>query len=116
VYVHIGECFYYAKEYQRAIDVLTKSRLDIHDEEELGNADYLIAEAFYKLGDNDSAQKRYKQFLIDHPQHKLPRKYCMWLGWSYLNQKNYPKAIEIFHALAERSDELVTLHSIAGPS
>ncbi len=106
VYVHIGECFYYAKEYQRAIDVLTKSRLDIHDEEELGNADYLIAEAFYKLGDNDSAQKRYKQFLIDHPQHKLSPEVLYVLGWSYLNQKNYPKAIEIFHALAERSDEL----------
>jgi TolA-binding protein len=105
-YVHIGECFYYAKENQRAIDVLTKSRLDIHDEEELGNADYLIAEAFYKLGDNDGAQKRYKQFLIDHPQHKLAPEVQYVLGWSYLNQKNYPKAVEIFQTLAERSDEL----------
>jgi TolA-binding protein len=105
-YVHIGECFYYAKEYQQAIDVLTKSRLDIHDEEELGNADYLIAEAFYKLGDNDNAQKLYKRFLVDHPQHKLAPEVLYVLGWSYLNQKNYPKAIEIFQALAIQSDEL----------
>jgi len=105
-YVHIGECFYYAKEYRRAIDVLTKSRLDIHDEEELGNADYLIAEAFYKIGDNESAQKRYKQFLVDHSQHKLAPEVSYVLGWSYLNQKDYPKADEIFRSLAERSDEL----------
>jgi TolA-binding protein len=105
-YVHRGECSYYAKEYQRAIDVLTKSRPDIHDEDELGNADYLIAEAFYKLGDNESAQKRYNQFLVDHPQHKLTGEVQYVLGWSYLNQKNYPRAGEIFDTLSVRSDEL----------
>jgi TolA-binding protein len=105
-YVHIGECSYYAKEYQRAIDVLTKSRPDIHSEEELGNADYLIAEAYYKLGNNDSAQKLYKQFLVDHPQHRLYAEVLYVLGWSYLNQKDYPKAVEIFQTLSERTDEI----------
>lgn len=107
-YVHIGECSYYAKEYKHAIDVLTKSRPDILNEEELGNADYLIAEAYYKLGDNESAQKRYKQFLLDHPQHKLAPEVRYVLAWSYLNQKDYPHALEIFQALSERSDELGT--------
>ncbi len=105
-HVRIGECFYYAKDYQRAIDALTKSRPDILEEEEEGNADYLIAEAFYKLGDNANAQKRYEQFLSDHPQHKLALEVTYLLGWSYLNQKNYPKAIETFNKLADRTDEL----------
>jgi TolA-binding protein len=72
----------------------------------VGNADYLIAEAFYKLGDNANAQKRYEQFLIDHPQHKLVQEVVYVLGWSYLNQKNYPGAIETFNKLTGRADEL----------
>jgi TolA-binding protein len=105
-YVHIGECYYYAKDYQRAIAALSKSRSDIHDEEELGNADYLIAESFYKLNDNARAQKGYEQFLIDHPHHKLVPEVTYVLGWSLFNQKNYLKAAEIFKNLAERNDEL----------
>jgi TolA-binding protein len=105
-YVHIGECYYYAKDYQRAIAALTKSHSDIHDEEELGNADYLIAESFNKLGDHAQAQKGYEQFLIDHPHHKLIPEVTYDLGWSLLNQKNYGKAIEIFQNLAQRGDEL----------
>jgi TolA-binding protein len=105
-YVHIGECIFYAREYHRAIDVLTKSRQNIHDETELGNADYLLAESFYKLGDISSAQKRYEQFLLEHPQHKLAPDATYALGWSYLNQKNLPRAFEIFQSLGGRSDDI----------
>ena len=105
-HVHIGGCFYYAKDYQRAINELTKSRSEIHDEEEAGNADYLIAETFYKLDNLAEAQKRYKKFLIDHPSHKFAAEVTYNLAWSYSDQNNYAKAIEVFDKLTHRTDEL----------
>ena len=104
--VRIGECFYYSKEYQRAIDALTASRREIHDEEELANADYLVAEAFYKLGEFIEAQKRYEKFLLEYPKNPLAAEVTYNLAWSYFNEKNYAKAVEMFDTLANRSDEL----------
>ena len=105
-HVRIGECFYYAKDYKQAIDALTKSRPEINDEEELANADYLLAEAFYKLCDFAEAQKRYEKFIIDHSKNTLAAEVTYNLAWSLFNQKNYPKAIEIFDKLTNRSDDL----------
>ena len=105
-HVRIGECFYYAKNYQVAIDALTKSRPEIHDEEECANADYLLAEACYKLGDFAEAQKRYEKFLHDYPKSTLASEVTYNLAWSLFNQKNYSKAMKAFDTLANRSDEL----------
>ena len=105
-HVRIGECFYYAKNYQQAVDELTQSRPEIHDEEELANADYLLAESLYKLRDFAGAQKRYEKFLLDHPKNTLDPEVTYNLAWSLLNQKNYSKAIEVFDKLTNRSDEL----------
>ena len=105
-HVRIGECFYYAKDYQRAIDALTKSRAEIHDEEELANADYLLAESFYKIGNFAESQKRYEKFLLDYPKNTLAPEVTYNLAWSLFNQKNYPRAIQVFDTLANRSDEL----------
>ena len=105
-HVRIGECFYYSKEYQQAIDALTSSRPEIHGEEELANADYLVAEAFYRLGNFTESQKHYEKFLLDHPKSGLAGEVTYNLAWSYFNQKNYGKAIEEFASLANRTDEL----------
>jgi TolA-binding protein len=105
-HVRIGECFYYAKEFQRAIDALTKSRAEIHDGDERANADYLLAEAYYKLENFGEAQHRYEKFLSEFPKHSLIPEVTYNLAWSYINQKNYSKAIKTFDTLALRSDEL----------
>jgi TolA-binding protein len=105
-HVRIGECFYYAKNYKQAIDALTKSRPEIHDEEELANADYLLAESCYKLRDFEEGQQRYEKFLLDHPKNTLVPEVTYNLAWSLFNQKNYSKAIEVFDKLTNRSDEL----------
>lgn len=105
-HIRIGESYYFAKNYHRAINELQKSRENIHGEEALGNADYLIAEAFFKLGDFAEAQKRYEQFLMDHPQHNLVPEIRYDLGWLYLKQKEFSKSIETFGVVTSRSDEL----------
>ena len=105
-HVRIGECYYYAKNYRQAVHELTQSRPEIHDEEELANADYLLAESVYKLRDFAEAQKRYEKFLLDHPKNTLAPEVTYNLAWSFLNQKNYSKAIEVFDKLTNHSDEL----------
>jgi TolA-binding protein len=105
-YIRIGECYYYSKDYKRAVSALTKMRPNIKDNDELGNADYLIAEATYKLGDVAGAQKKYENFLTNYPGHKLVPEVTYVLGWIYLKLKNYAKAVETFNMIAGRSDEL----------
>jgi len=104
--VRVGECLFFAKEYHRALDSLIAIRNTFRDEEEMGKVDYLIAEAFYRLGDYPNAQKRYEQFREDHPRHSLVPEVTYMLGWISFEQKNYPEAIETFNMLVERSDEL----------
>jgi TolA-binding protein len=105
-HVRIGECFYYAKEYTQAFDALMKSRAELHSEEERANADYLLAEACYKLGDFAQAQKRYENFLLDYPKNTLAPEVTYNLAWCLFHQKNYPKAIQAFDTLARRTDDL----------
>ena len=105
-HVRIGECFYYAKDYHNAIDVLTKLHAEIHDNEELGNSDYLLAEAYYKLGELNEAQTRYEKFLIDYPNHTFADEVTYDLAWIYYNQKNFTKAIQTFNKLTSRNNEL----------
>jgi len=105
-HVRIGECYYYAKDYRKAIDALSTSRPEMRDEEELANADYLVAEAFTKLRDFPEAQKRYEKFLSDHLHSSLIPEVTYNLAWSFFNQKNYEKAIEGFDRLAGRTDDL----------
>ena len=105
-HVRIGECYYYAKNYKQAVDELTQSRPGIQDEEELSNADYLLAESMVKLRNFADAQKRYEIFLLDHPKNTLAPEVTYNLAWTFFNQKNYPKAIEVFDKLTNRSDEL----------
>lgn len=104
--VHVGECYFYAKEYHQAMSVLKEATGTIGPTEERGEAEYLIAESMYRLGDLPGAQDRYKQFLTEYPGHRLEREVRYALGWCYLQQKSYAEAIRTFKEVEEGNDAI----------
>jgi TolA-binding protein len=106
--IRIGECFYYSKDYKKAIQVLTESRKTITQDDERGQADYLVAEAYNKLDSLPDAQKSYEAFLKEHPNHKLKRDVVYALGWTYLKQKKYDEAAQTFALDTSGTDGLAS--------
>ncbi|MBF8247405.1 MAG: Outer membrane assembly lipoprotein YfiO [Bacteroidetes bacterium] len=104
--VRIGECLYYLKDYKNAIAELSKTRASIVEPPEQGDADYLIAEAHYQIGEYPVAQSKYQAFLSSHPDHKLVREVLYALGWTLLKQKEYQKAVTTFNKLVDGADAL----------
>ncbi len=106
--VRIGECLFYSKDYRKAIEVLSQSRTTIAQDDERGQADYLIAEAYNRLDDISDAQKSYETFLNEHSNHKLKRDVVYALGWTYLKQKKYTEAAQTFALDTLDSDVLAS--------
>ena len=104
--VRIGECLFYSKDYKNAIEELSKMRASILEPAEQGDADYLIAEAHYQIGEYSVAQSKYQAFLSAHPDHKLVREVLYALGWTLLKQKEYQKAATTFNKLVDGADAL----------
>jgi len=105
-HVRIGECAFYAKDYRHAIEELTHSRLLIHDSTEGGEADYLIADAFYQLADYPTAEIHFTTFVASHPDHRLTREASYSLGWTLLKQGKLDSARAIFGEIAGGTDDL----------
>lgn len=104
--VRHGECFYYMKEYRKAIQELSASSAGITRTEEKGEAEYLIAEAYYHLGEFGEARGHYERFLKEYPGHRLVRDVLYALGWTYLKTADYLKAEQTFDQLSGGSDAL----------
>jgi len=104
--VRIGECFYYSKDYNKAVEVLSQSRKTIAQDDERGQADYLIAEANYQLGNYSDAQKGYEGFLKQYQNHKLKREVVYALGWTFLKENKFAEAAQTFALDTTGSDGL----------
>ena len=104
--IRIGECAFYAKDYRRAIDDLTQARPLISDSTERGEADYLIADAYYRLGDFSSAERLFREFLTAYPKHGFARDAAFSLGWSLLKLNKSDSAQTMFARLASGNDDI----------
>jgi len=102
--VRVGECYFYTKDYRKAIAELTDAKTLIKTEQETGEAQYLIGEAYYNLDDHPNAQLHYETFLRDYPDHSLVRNVTYALGWSHLRTAEYGKAIDVFDRLIAGND------------
>jgi len=105
-YVRIAECYYASKDFYKVISHLDSSKSKIIDEEESGNADFLIAEAYDKQNDLLSAQKQYEKFLFEHPDHSLLKDAKYALGRNLIKQKKYNDALNILDELIQGKDEI----------
>jgi TolA-binding protein len=104
--VRLGSCYIHLQQYQQAVDLLMKARAEISSEDDIGEIDYLIGEAYLATGDHLRALKQYERFLTMHKGHRLERDVRYSLGWTYLKEDNYAKAADIFGALATGSDDI----------
>ncbi|KKU82491.1 MAG: Outer membrane assembly lipoprotein YfiO [Microgenomates group bacterium GW2011_GWA2_47_8] len=104
--VRNGECFFYMKEYRKAIQELAGSSKGITKAEEKGEAEYLVAEAYYHLGEFEQARIHYELFVKEYPGHRLERDVLYALGWTYLKIADYPRAEQAFDELVSGSDAL----------
>jgi TolA-binding protein len=104
--VRTGSCSIHLQRYQQAIDLLTSARHGVSSEDDLGEIDYLIGEAYLSTGDHLRALKQYERFLTIHKGHRLERDVRYSLGWTFLKEDNFTKAAEIFGTLANGSDDI----------
>ena len=105
-HVCLGECLFYIKDYFSAIEELKSFRGEIQSEEDIGNADYLIAEAYNKTGKLKDARECYERFLIHHQKHILSSEVKFALGKCYFDQAEFTLAMQMFDSLANQNDEI----------
>ncbi|MBI2619619.1 MAG: tetratricopeptide repeat protein [Ignavibacteriales bacterium] len=104
--VRTGECSFYMKEFQKAIEELSASRAHISKTEERGEAEYLIGEAYFNLNEYGQARVHYEVFLREFPDHRLFRDVLYALGWTHLKTDNFAGAEETFDGLSAGNDPL----------
>ncbi|MDH4070171.1 MAG: tetratricopeptide repeat protein, partial [Ignavibacteria bacterium] len=104
--IRIGECLFQSGKYQETIDELSSRRQGLTDSNEKAEADYLIAESYFSLRDYPSALQRYELFLDEHSGHRLEREIRYSLGWTFLIEQNYAKAVGMFRELSSGNDEI----------
>jgi TolA-binding protein len=104
--VKVGECFYYAKDYLRAIQELTAAKVATDSVSLRGEVDYLIGESYFNLGQYDKAQKQYEGFLKDYQGHRLTNEVQYALAWTLFKERQYVLAAEGFNKLSGSENEI----------
>jgi len=89
--VRVGAVYLNQREPKKAISALNAAMPKIETEDGRGEAQYLIGEAHYQLGDNASALKAYDEFLATYRTHRLERDVRYARGWIYLQEGNYAR-------------------------
>ena len=101
-----GECSYYAKEYARAIEQLTAAKTATDSVSLRGEADYLIGESYFNLGQYDKAQKQYEGFLKDYQGHRLTNEVQYALAWTLFKERQFGSAADAFNKLSGSEDQI----------
>ena len=104
--VKVGECYYSAKDYVRAIQELTTAKAAIDSVSLRGEADYLIGESYYNLGQYDKAQKKYEGFLKDYQVHRLTKEVQYALAWTLFKERQFDLAAGTFEKLSGSDDQI----------
>jgi TolA-binding protein len=91
---------------KEAIQALENAQAKVKTDDARGEAEYLIAEAYDRIGENAEALRHYQQVVKAYPGHRLERDARYGIGWIYLEEKNYPEAEKAFESISTGSDEL----------
>ncbi len=95
--IKVGECSYYGKDFPRAIEELTAAKASIDSVALRGEADYLIGESYFNLGQYAQAEKQYELFITDTRNIGCSAKWNMpWDGRSSRRNNSFqvPKCSE----------------------
>ncbi len=100
--VRLGDCYYYNKDYRRALGVYADviSKFGSHS---AGQRDTLVIYALYQsgeseywLGRNEESVQTFSSVLSKYPNAALAPDAQYAIGWVYFSQKQYSKAIAAF--------------------
>jgi TolA-binding protein len=104
--VRIGECLFQDGNYDACIGHLIDAGAALKDTTDRIRAEFLIAEAYFSKGDYIQARSRYETFLAAHPGNPLYREARYSYAWTFLETKEYDRAVELFGGLASGSDDI----------
>ncbi len=104
--IRIGICYFKLKDYQSSIVELKSPRLVNLSDDMYSESIYLLATAYYRIGEYDNAEESYSKILEKFPEVKYFRDAKYGLAWSYFQQKKYNEAFNSFDELSNESDSL----------
>lgn len=95
-----GQAYFRLKKYQESTREFT-SYLEVYGSQSVYSAEALFwqAESLYKIKDFARAERLYREFLKNHPEHALITEARYGLAWSLLQIGEYTQALSIFRNL-----------------
>lgn len=110
--LRIGVCYYYLKEYDNAVLELSDPLIQELPIDEQNEADYILANAFYKLREFKSAMETYKRILSNSPSSEMLDRIRYGLAWIHFQQKKYNDAFKLFSLLADSKEDSIAVKSL----
>ena len=109
--LRIGICHFKLKDYNSAVLELSDSLITVLPEREKYQANYILADSFFRLKEYDNAQRTYKQILTradDEDKDQIQ----YGLGWVNFQLQKYDDAFQIFSSLANSNNDTLAASSL----
>ena len=104
--IRIGICYFKLKDYQSSIVELKSPKLINLSDEMYSESIYLLATAYYRVGEYADAEKSYLEVLKKFSTSKYVNEAKYGLAWTYFQQKKYNEAYMQFDELSVNSDSI----------
>jgi TolA-binding protein len=95
---------YISGDYKGALELLTRVAETDPVAEFSGRSSYYLADSHYHLGQTDEALRRFQQFVKTFPDHELLAWGEYSMGWIYMEQRDYRRALLHFQRATKRSE------------
>ncbi len=109
--LRIGICYFKLEDYDNAILELSDPLIDQLSKDDKNNADYILANSFYRLKEYKDASNTYKRILDNSPNKEMLAKIRYGLAWIYFQQGNYSNAYKLFNILSSAKDDSIAVKS-----
>ena len=110
--LRIGVCYFYLKEYDNAVLELSDPLIEELDIEKQNEADYILANSFYRLHEYKSATESYRRILNNSPNSEMLDRIRYGLAWIHFQEGNYNDAYKLFYLLSQSPDDSVAIKSL----
>ncbi len=110
--LRIGICYFYLEEYDNAVLELSDPLIQDLDIDQQNEADYILANTFYRLAEYESAKEAYRRILKNSPSSEMLDRIRYGLAWINFQEGNYNEAYKMFNLLSESKDDSVAVKSL----
>lgn len=110
--LRIGICYFYLTEYDNAVLELSDPLIQDLDIDQQNEADFILANSFYRLKEYENATEAYRRILNNSPSSEMLDRIRYGLAWINFQQGNYTDAYKMFNLLAQSNDDSVAIKSL----